>query len=199
MDHIKATKAVLNIFKDGITNTWRETMYESLNGTTQLTKVELGIGAMFIKGTKPVLYPKFSLQFTHRRNHYINDAGQKNLDATLIGEGRIIPKIDTFTPDFTNLDEKERASAYVNAYAEYLQAMYNLGNVKNEDGSNKLNEQGKTIPVLETGKTDDGLLYMKYNGTAVNNITDIIDVRAKVKQTILDNIKISTDGKTMTL
>ena len=40
-------------------------------------------------------------------------------------------------------------------------------------------------------------MYIRYNGTAVNRITDIIDIRAKVKQDVLDNIKFSEDERTI--
>ena len=42
-------------------------------------------------------------------------------------------------------------------------------------------------------------MYIRYNGTAVNRITDIIDIRAKVKQDVLDNIQFSEDGRTVIL
>jgi|GEM_PF-4811418 len=36
---IEATKKILNIFQGGLTNEWRETMYERIAGTTQISKV----------------------------------------------------------------------------------------------------------------------------------------------------------------
>jgi hypothetical protein len=189
-DKIKATKNILNIFQDGLTDEWRETMYERIAGTTQLTKVGAGAGVMLIAQVIPLLYPRISVKLTHRRNNYINVEAQKKLDATLIGEGGINENIDVFTPQPPSIE----------AYADYIKAIYNMpGNVKDSDGNEVLDDQGNPTPILETGKNDDGFLYITYNGTAVNRITDIIDVRAKVRDEVLDNIQISDDQKTLIL
>jgi len=80
-DRMQAVKTLLNIFQGGLTNEWRETMYERIAGKTQLSKAGIGVGVIFIANTVPMLYPKLSLQITHWRNNYINNRGQKLLDA----------------------------------------------------------------------------------------------------------------------
>gem|GEM_PF-6061578 len=40
---------------------------------------------MLIAQTIPMLTPKFTFQITHWRNNYLNNKGQKLLDAKLIG------------------------------------------------------------------------------------------------------------------
>lgn len=53
-----AAQAMMNIFTQGLSNEWRETMYERIAGKTELSKIKAGLGAMFVANTFPVVYPK---------------------------------------------------------------------------------------------------------------------------------------------
>jgi len=169
-DKVKATKMILNVLQEGITNEWREVRYENMAGTMHVSKVGIGVGAILIAGVYPMLYPKFSLKLTHWRNNYINVKGQKQLDEALINEGAINEKFDIFTPEPPSIE----------AYAAYIKSRFNIpGKLKDKEGNEVTDDGGNSIDILETGKTKEWSLYIRYNGTAVNRITDIIDIRKK--------------------
>jgi len=145
-DKVKATKMILNVLQEGITNEWREVRYENMAGTMHVSKVGIGVGAILIAGVYPMLYPKFSLKLTHWRNNYINVKGQKQLDEALINEGAINEKFDIFTPEPPSIE----------AYADYIKATFNItGKVKDKEGNEKQDENGNSIDLLETGKTKE--------------------------------------------
>lgn len=175
----KAMDTILNIFQDGLTNAWRETMYESLAGRISVSKIGIGVGVSFIANTIPLIYPKISLKIKHWRNSYIPVEAQKNLDASLMYSSGISAGLDTFLPD----------PPTVKAYGEFIEAIYNI---KAYDETKK-----EYVSLIKTETTPEWHLKISYTWTKAQRITDILDVRVKVKQSVLDNVKVSDDEKSL--
>jgi hypothetical protein len=55
---VEAAQTLLDIYTQGITNEWRETMYQRIAGKTEISKVSAGLGGMFIADVFPLIYPK---------------------------------------------------------------------------------------------------------------------------------------------
>jgi len=114
---LAAAQAMMNIFTQGLSNQWRETMYESIAGKTEISKVKAGLGVMLMADVYPIIYPKIGLSIRHRRNNYISMQNQKQLDANLINAGGIDHTKDLFLPEPPSVE----------AYAQYLKAIFSLG------------------------------------------------------------------------
>lgn len=175
----EALDGILNIFQDGLTNAWREMMYERIANKYTLSKIWLWVGISFIANTVPIIYPKISLKIKHWRNSYIPLESQKILDADLIRSWWINKVEDNFMPQ----------PPTVEAYGQYISAIFNIKEYddKAQWYTNK----------IETTKTAEWYLKLTYTWSKVEHITDIIDLRVKVKNKVLDNFKVSPDGKSI--
>lgn len=112
---LKSAKALLQMFTDGVINEWRETMYERIAGKTEISKIEGGIGVIFLGNLIPNVYLKLGVSIRHRRNNYISLENQKRLDANVINAGKIDEQ-DAFLPE----------PPTVKAYAQYLESVFSV-------------------------------------------------------------------------
>lgn len=57
-----------------------------------------------------------------------------------------------------------------------------------------MTDKDAKTPLLESREEPEGYISLTY---AKGNISDIIDIRSKVQQSVLDNCAFSSDGKTL--
>jgi hypothetical protein len=173
---VESMQALISILHTGLSNSWRETMYENIAGKTHLSKAGIGAGVMLIPGVYPLVYPKVALQFTHWRNNYLSREGQRLVDAKIIAQGKV-EAADIFAPTPPSIE----------AYGEYISAIFGLREYVD----------GKWTSTLKTEKTPEGHLKLTYLGSKPGCIADLIDIRAAGNQKVLDNIKVSEDEKSL--
>lgn len=173
----------ISILQEGLVNSWRETMYENLAGRTHLSKLGLGAGVMFIANTYPVAFPTISAQISTWRNNYLDNEAQRLVDAKIIAHGVTDPH-EKFTPGIMGVE----------AYGKYLEALLGLYDKEGNSllVSTRTDAQGNVL-TDQDGK--DGYLTLTYTGGS--NIADVIDIRSSLNNTVLHNIKVSDDGKSL--
>ncbi|MFZ2151141.1 MAG: hypothetical protein WAZ12_05200 [Candidatus Absconditicoccaceae bacterium] len=171
-----AINNLMQVLQTGIVDSRRDYMYDQIHGKVSITKIGLGVGIGLSVGSDGISYrvpfPTLSFDISTWRKNYVSSVAGKYMDQKIIRNGEIQGHSDEFEPKGNDL----------NAYAEYIKARYN------------------NLPGLEVA-VNEGKFEFTYSDPSGGSkqIGDVLDIRAKLDQKVLDNIKYSDDGSVLTI
>lgn len=176
-----AINNLIQVLQTWIVDSRRDYMYDQLHWKVSVTKLWWWIGIWYMTidwVTFWIPFPTLNFNISTWRKNYISSEAWKYMDQEIIRNWQIQWHTDQFKPDLSNIAPEQR----LNAYADYIKNVYN------------------NIPWLEIS-TENNIFTLTYSDPTWKDrkIKDIIDIRCKVDQKVLDNISYSDDWKTLVI
>lgn len=172
-----AINNLMQVLQTWIVDSWRDYMYDQLHGKVSVTKIWVWIGIWarvwsdWVEFSVP--FPTLSFDISTWRKNYVSSAAGKYMDQYIIADWATYWSWDNFEIKDNN----------ISAYADYIKARYNI------------------LPDSDNNpfdvKVQDGKIV--FSTDWVRPIAEVLNVRAKLDQKVLDNIRYSDDGSQLTI
>lgn len=177
-----AINNLIQVLQTWIVDSRRDYMYDQLHWKVSVTKLGWWIWIWYMTVdwvSFGIPFPTLNFNISTWRKNYVSWAAGKYMDQEIIRNWQTQWHTDEFQPDLSNIAPEQR----LNAYAEYIESIYNINDNNRDNLFAVRAEEGKII----------------FTSNWEKKIKDMIDIRCKVDQDVLDNISYSEDWTTLTI